>query len=245
MKWFLAIALLAVSAGVQYWAIKRRSERVCYSAVELSAQAPRFSAWLREAKSDPFLEARVFQGTTGSLLLEAVQRARWISSDTSGSRLSPEAEKAFRQLSQARTELGDLASSLEAVGRIAPQLHCESEKRKGTEPQLHFRVMEASRVWEYEKKAAVVDRATFEQDRIIYCKGDDLIRGIQKVISAREARCKGEKLSAQLAAACKGGSGALEGEVADLEKQKDFNMRKLRQKWSEPVLKELHCRQSG
>lgn len=241
MKWFLVITLLALSAGVQYWAIQKRSARVCRSAGELSMQAGRVRGWLADSARDPFLYGRVFQGQTGAVIEETLQRARWISSETSGSRLAPDAQAAFQKLGLAAGSEEQLASALEGVAKLAPSLRCEGRAPAGEDGQLHFRVGEASRAWEGEKREAVLAKLSFEQDKLIYCKGDELLRGLQKVVATREARCKGDKLPPKLAAACKEKSVALDGEITDLEKQKDFNMRKLRQKWPEPVLKELRC----
>jgi hypothetical protein len=243
MKWFFAISLLALSAGIQYWAIQKRSARVCRSASELSMQADRMRGWLSDSLRDPFLYGRVFRGHTGAVIEETLQRARWISSETSGSRLAPDAQAAFQKLGLAAGSEEKLAAALEGLAKLAPSLRCESRVPAGEDGQLHFRVGEASRAWEGEKQEAVLAKLSFEQDKLIYCKGDELLRGLQKVVATREARCKGEKLPPKLAASCKEKSEALDGEIADLEKQKDFNMRKLRQKWPEPVLKELECGQ--
>lgn len=240
-KWIFAILLLAASAGAQYWAIERRSGRVCRAAAELSMHAPRVGVWLADSAADPFLHGAPFRGPTGAVLEEMLQRARWITSETSGGRLAPEAHKAFHRLAISAREPAALAENLAAVAALSPALRCEGRAPAGEESKLHFKVSEADRAWDEQKKQVATERLVFEQDRQIYCKGDELLRGLQKVLATRELRCKGGKLPPKQAVACQRKSEALDAEIADLEKQKDFNMKKLRQKWPEPVLKELAC----
>lgn len=241
-KWFFAILLLAASAAAQYWAIERRSGRVCRAAAELSAQAPRVRAWLADADADPFLHGAPFRGLTGAVVEEMLQRARWISSETSGGRLPPEAHKAYHELAISAREPAPLSAGLQAVAAFSSSLRCEGRAPAGEEGRLHFKVSEADRAWDEQKKQAEADKLVFAQDRLIYCKGDELLRSLSKVLATREARCKATKLPPKLAAACQEKTAeALDAEIADLEKQKDFNMKKLRQKWPEPVLKELAC----
>jgi len=241
-KWILGALALATAAGAEGWALKKQSDRVCRSAVDLAQHAEALRVWLAEADADPFLGTSSLRGPVNSAIAEFRARSRWIQSEL-GARLLPEqARAAFQQLNTAGDSSAAVSGALLKVAGLKSGLQCEAPVPAVAESSLAQQVDTGNEFWRDQKAHAELAKLEFERDRVIFCKGDELLQGLRRVVQASLGRCQGEKLSAKQAAACDAQkTGPVAMEIADLEKQKEFNMRKLRQKWPEPVLKGLQC----
>lgn len=241
-KWILGAVALTAAAGAEGWALKKQSDRVCRSAVDLAQHAGSLRVWLAEADADPFLGAPALRGPVNAVIAEFRARSRWIQSEL-GARLLPEqARAAFQELNTTGDNNTAFFGALAKVAELKAGLKCEGRIPAGEESSLARQVDAANEFWRDQKAHAELAKIEFERDRVIFCKGDELMHGLQRVVQASIGRCQGAKLSAKLAAACEAQkNGPVAAEITDLEKQKEFNMRKLRQKWPEPVLKGLQC----
>lgn len=242
MKWLIAAFALAVVVGLESWTFKQQTEKVCRSAAELAAYAGSVSSWIAEAKADPFLESEALREPMSSLIATYRDRSRWILSEFSTIVLPEQALAAFQELSRAG-DLSRLSPALTAVAELGRFMNCGVAADSEQASELTRKVREGREFWQSRKELVAQLKKEFAADAMIYCRSDDLLQGLGRVVSAREGRCR-DSAAKQRDACREGPSEALHGEIADLEKQKEFNMKKLRQKWPESVLKGLACTSS-
>ncbi len=241
-KWLLGAVALVAAAGVEGWALKKQSERVCHSAVDLAQNAEALRAWILEAEADPYLGPAAMRGPVYGVIAEFRNRSRWIQSELSARLLPEQARAAFLRLNTAGDASLPVADALQGISALKPILVCEARRPAGEEAGLARQIEGAADFWRDQKLLAENAKLEFEQDRVIFCKADELLRGLQRVAQATAGRCAQEKLPPKVKKACEGEkTGPVALEMADLEKQKEFNLKKLRQKWNDGILKGLQC----
>ncbi len=244
----MLVFLLVGAAGAGAYLLKKRSQQICRSACEMAAHAPIVSGWVEEAARDPFLGAAALHGPTNGVFTEYQERARFIASDFSTRLLPEDVSRAFAALSIAGPNSKELVEGLRVLPSLAIGLHCgrlpppASTDFKETLGKL---VVTGALFWAERKAVVVIEKQEFERDRRIYCRGENLLRGLRDVLASAAESCRQAPHGSKLAKACGGGGqtgmGSVDAEISDLEKQKAFNLRKLKQKWLEGVLKRLEC----
>ena len=204
------------------------------------------SRWLTEAAADPFLGAAALRGPPNSVLALYRSQARAILSEFSTRLLPEEPIRALQAVSLALNESAALALVLKQLGPAMDGLVCRRsapESPAGTE--LAKLVSAGDLFWAERRAVMVVEKQEFAHDREIYCKGDKLLAMLQNIVSAAARACKaarpGSKMARNCAAAPQHGTPAIEAEIKDVEKEKEFNRHKLRQKWPEGVMAGLTC----
>src|SRR3990167_6823472 len=95
-KWIIAASVLVAVVAAEGWALRKQSERVWRSAVELATHAPSLSAWIEEAGRDPFLGTEAIRGPVSAAVESYRERSRWLYSEFSSRLLPEEAREAFR-----------------------------------------------------------------------------------------------------------------------------------------------------
>ncbi len=245
MKLAILAILLFAAAAAEFWALKNRAQVLCLSAHSLAEHAPRVAGWVEEANADPFLGPAALQGMQNVLDLYRL-RSREISTELSSRFLSPRVREAFFALALAAEGSPDFAQSLRALPYAADGLRCDAG---AAEPNLAVKMEDASRYWRERGAQLVVDKTEFSRDKNIYCRSEQLLRGLHRLLEVAGKLCESSASGSKLKQACDRGkrtegfsvTGKIEAEISDLQKQKEFNMRKLQQKWPARVLKELSC----
>jgi hypothetical protein len=248
MKIFLAIFLLVAIAGAaEYWALRQRAAGLCHSARALARHAPALSALLREAEADPFLGEAALRGPPNGLTALYRDRARSISAELSARFLPAPATDALRRLALARGEGPELAAALDGLAPAAAGIDCRGTAPAAEADDLAKRIDTAQLFWAERRAVSKIERQEFARDQLIFCHGEDLLKKLRGVVLAADEACRAAKPGSKLARSCGGasreaaGTGSVEEEIRDLEKQKELNLRKLRQKWPVAVVAGLAC----
>lgn len=250
MKLAIVALLLFAAATAEFWALKKRALNLCLSAHSLALHAPVASQWIIEANGDPFLGPKALQEDAQKVLENFRARAREISTELSSRFLSQEVRKAFLSLSLAPEGSQDFASALQELPKIAKGLACARRDPKAQEEQEWAQQVGAgAEYWKARKTQAAAEKEEFAADKDIYCRSDLLLRGLNLMLELASSQCAGSVKGTKLKKACdevvKKGDKSLtqniEAEISDLQKQKEFNMRKLQQKWPPAVLEGLQC----
>jgi len=241
-KWLALAAVFAAVVGGQGWALKKQLARVCRHSMELAHNASAVRTWLVEAEADPFLGEGAMRGPVNSVVANYRERSGWIQSELSSYFLPEKVRLAFQAMHSAGQDFASVARALEEVASLKTVLQCGAREPAAEEIGLRGQVAVGNEFWRDQKALAILAKKEFAADRLIYCKSDELLRDLQSIIAVSEERCQNPSLPAHLSKACRAGkSEAILGEMADIEKQKKFNERKLRAKWPAPVLRNLQC----
>ncbi|HEY8280469.1 MAG TPA: hypothetical protein VIH99_12645 [Bdellovibrionota bacterium] len=250
MKWKFALIglLLAISAAAAtygYISYRRKTQDVCLTALHLSQHALTVNSWLREAAADPFLGSAAMRGPTNSVVAHYKERSAWII-ENFGSRALPEGVKVtFQELSAAPAGGEAMGAALKKLGAQTSALHCEVQgKAPAPNEELAKLVSAGSLFWSERRAVAAIEKQEFAHDREIYCHADELIARLRKMAGLALENCKRADPKTKLGKSCKAKesvTGSIEVEIGDLERQKDLNLGKLRQKWPAGVLRGLEC----
>jgi len=241
-KWILAVLALAVVAGREAVALRKKSDLVCRTAQDLAKNADALRVWLIEAEADPFLGESAMRGTVNSVMVEFRSRSKWIQSEFTSRLLQEQAQQAFFKLNSSSEQNGMLVSALAEVSALKSVIRCERPSLEPDEFELMRKIEAGNAFWRDQKAYAALAKKEFERDRLVFCKGEELLRGLQRVLDVSARRCGKENLPLKLASVCKSEkSGVVALEMEDLKNQREFNLRKLRQKWTESVLRRLAC----
>jgi hypothetical protein len=236
-------ALLLATAGGAFWELRRRAVEKEAAACVLAGHAPLVGGWVAEASADPYLGVAALRGPTNSVFAAYRTQARWIAEVPSSWLLPEEAREAFVALSLAELNSEEMAGRLRRLPAIATILHCDPLPDSDRKDALGKLVRAGEVFWAERRAVAEVERREFARDRVIFCRSAALLERLRSVRDGAAASCGQAPPGSQLAKACAGGPvpGAVAAEISDLEKQKEFNMRKLRQKWPAGVIRGLEC----
>jgi len=242
----LLLLVLAVGAAAATWSLRRRADELCHSAHVLADQAPKVSAWLREAAGDPYLGASALRGPPNGVIALYRERSRALADDVSARVLPPATVEAYRRLGTMRSGDPRLAGALEALRPAVAGLVCRAPASSTAEADDLEKELDAAELfWGEQRAVSKIARQEFARDQSIFCHGEDLLKKLRVVVEAAAEKCRGAKPGSKLARSCAAkkvsGASSVEAEIQDLEKQRELNLRKLRQKWPEAVVAGLAC----
>lgn len=241
----LVAVLLLVSIGslAGYWTFRRKAEDLCHVARGLAKHGGAVAVWIRESRADPFLGEGALRGPPNGVIAIYRDRARLVAAGVPARFLPDHAREAFARVAHMREANEALAGALEDLRPASAGLECREGDRAGAEAEIVAKIGEAERFWKDRRASAVLDRQNFANDRVIFCRAEQLLAKLRGVVAVASARCQAAKPGTKLAKSCGGGNGAggVEAEIQDLEKEKEINLRKLRQKWPEAVVQGLRC----
>ena len=232
-KVYLIVALfvLAIGPGLGIFA-HRRSQAVCRAGAGLRASAADPLPWLESAGRDVFLRPLLRGGATADALRAFRLRAAAVAGEPISWHLSGEFKQRLKEVVVAEPGSERFLSALRALGGATVGAHCDPPSPNPWHP-LFAAAAEYARSRLNEAKIAAL---SFARDREIFCQSDALIGRLRALISATEEKCARAKKGCPATA-----TAPLRREMEDIEKQKDFNLQKLRRKWPAEVLEELPC----
>lgn len=243
MKWvMLFLVLLLCTAGVAAWMLRERVEALCHSSRSLARRAPLVSAWLAEAAAEPFLGESALDGPPSAVIAALRARARVIPSEFSA-RLVPEpAIKALQNFALA-ADRPALLKALEELPAAVKSFECRKNESRPEDTDLDQDFGAAESYWKSRKDRLPADKAAFAADRLIFCKGEELLARLRGLAAVAERKCHDAKTGTKLAKSCSSGGAisALDAEIQDVQRKRDMNERKLRQKWPTRVVEGLRC----
>jgi hypothetical protein len=235
---YLSFAILgaALIFAVVYFGRERSLEH-CRSAASIRMYAPTLSDWIKDAENDPFELAMLRQEPIAKLVGELKARAKTGANSRPQWLISVKDRAGFRPMERANlNDTKGLKEALAAAAAVPVPIECLS----GISPQLVKIGDAAAAYWAKRGTEVRLAKMSFARDKDIFCQSRGLLEKLRAVKVATEAQCQERK--AKKSKACR--AGALESvdqEITDLEKQKEFNLEKLRKKWPEAVLGEIPC----
>lgn len=234
MRTFLI--LLLFGGGLAFFLYARdRSLESCRGGALLIREASRPLPWLREAAEDRFYLPFLRQGPVAVALKEFRVRAALAAGEPLSWHLSPEAREKLKALVVSGPQEEEFRSALESVARLPAPADCRAE----TESAVPALLVSAGRFWDSRRTEVRMARLSFAHDRKVFCQADALSGRLKAVIRAAQARCASAKKK------CNGKSLApMRKELAEIERQKEFNREKLKRKWPPEILEELTCSHS-
>ncbi|MGZ3702851.1 MAG: hypothetical protein ACXWSD_13770 [Bdellovibrionota bacterium] len=247
MKWiFLLILVLVAVTGAEFWALRERAEATCHAGHELAARGAAVAEWIQEAAADPFLGSNALRGPPNALLAYYRDQARAIVSESSTRLLPEKPVLALQALIRAPEESPELVRALESLKPAFAGFECRKPPVKPSiGAEIDLRLQEGNAFWKERKLLAVQEKKDFARDRAIFCKGDKLLATLKNVVEAAGRACQRARAGSKMARNCTAnphyGATAVEAEIRDVEKEKEFNRRKLQQKWTPGEMAGLEC----
>jgi hypothetical protein len=241
MKWIALLILVLVGAGgVELWLLRRtRAEAACQAVHALARNVAPLETWLSEAAAEPYLGNAALRGEPAAVMNSVRARARSLVAEAE--LLPVPTANALRALASAGPDPHAALASLP----LSLQSFLCREPRSSASPdaELEREIAAASEVFTARKLQVPHDKAEFARDLVIFCKGDQILARLKRVVDAAENKCQAAKAGTKMAKSCaaKRGDSALEAEMKDVEAQKAVNERKLRQKWPAAVVADLRC----
>lgn len=234
MRAYLTIALLLVACGGgAVWVGRHHSLKRCQSAAFLVSQSKAPQKWLKAAMEDRFLTQLIHEGPVADSLLYISSQAGGLEKDFFAWHFFPQARESFSALGRASPsdEKGYLAA-LQAVAELSVPAACVPV----ADQKLIGLLGEAEATWRSRQTEVSLAKVSFARDQTIYCHAESLTNRLKQVLAAAEAKC-----GAKPSASCQKAADSIGQEIADIEKQKEFNRNKLRRKWSDEILAGLKC----
>jgi hypothetical protein len=237
LRTFLLIFMLICLAGAGAWLAQDQSWKRCGSAAFLVSQAAIPTVWLDSALGDRFLAPLLRAGEVGEVLQELRSRAGALEGALHW-HLSPDARQAFGRLAAADPR--QTGAFLEALKKVASiDTGCPAIE----DPAFSDLLQAGERYWRSRQKEVRMARLSFARDREIFCQADALTFRLRQVLAASEERCAraGSRRGASQSACGPEANESILTEIADIERQREFNYQKLRRKWPTEILEGLQC----
>lgn len=249
MKVALVFAFLVSAAlGFEAWTTLRRAEELCHVGRALARGTPVLESWLREARAEPFLGASALRGPPFAVIAFYRGHARQLSGELAARLLPKETRYAFRAVADTPMGDPDMEKRLAGLRPATRSLVCRSVRAPSAEEEKLARLLaEAGHFWADRHALVAQDKKEFARDQEIFCRADGLLRRLHEVVSAATLACREAKPGSKLALGCGAdakqapGTASVEAEIEELEKEKEINARKLRQKWPDAVVAGLRC----
>lgn len=227
----IALLVLACGGGA-FWAARKQSLLRCRKASFLASQTLVPARWFEAAVKDRFQESLLRQGAVGEAIAYYREEASVIANDPLLSYYFPEAKARFTQLvSVSPTDEKTFLEALLSVAALSPPAECEPAE----DATLLTLYRGADHAWQLEQEKVRSLKASFAADLEIYCLASALQARLKLFQAATEERCASTERCAQTVYV------SISQEIADIEKQKEFNLQKLRRKWPEEILEGLKC----
>jgi hypothetical protein len=228
----LFLLVSALGAGA-LWVGRQHSLQRCRKAAHLVSQASVPQRWLKAAAEDRFLTQLLHEGPIAETLKHFSSQASALSQDFLTWHFFPEARTAFVALGATPpVEEKKFLAALQAVAAPAVPRACTPAL---PDEKLMNLLGQSEAAWKSRQAEVKLAKASFRRDQEIYCHAESLTNRLRAVLTATEESCARQKVE------CRPALEPLEQEIADIEKQKEFNKNKLSRKWSADILEGLQC----
>jgi hypothetical protein len=202
-------------------------------AAQLASQASVPQQWLKAAAKDRFLTQLLHEGPIAETLRHFSAQAFALSQDFLAWYFFPEAKTAFVALgATSPAEEKKFLSALQAVSALPVPSACTPSL---PDEKLVSLLAQSESAWRSRQAEVKLAKASFQRDQEIYCHAESLTNRLRAVLAATEESCNRQKVE------CRRALEPIEQEIADIEKQKEFNKNKLSRKWSADILVGLQC----
>ena len=234
MRSYILLFLFVSACGAgALWVGRQHSLKRCRSAAFLVSQAGQPQRWLKAAAEDRFLTQLLHDGPIAETLTYFSARSDLLSQDYLAWHYFPEAKGTFSALAATPpAEEKKYLASLQAVEALAVPAICSPAV---VDEKLISLLGRSEAAWKTRQAEVKLAKTSFARDQEIYCHAASLTDRLQLVKAATQQGCERRKVD------CTAALAPIEQEIADIEKQKEFNKNKLSRKWSADILVGLKC----